>query len=375
MAEFVASAGVIVRPSPRQAVFNGSGGALFGIYLRNVLLTIVTLGVYYFWAKNRTRGYLVNQCEFETDRFAWHGTGKELFLGALKLLVLAVPLVVLIYVVPVVWSSIAADMISSLTGIFAYAVVFPMAAVGARRYRLSRLSWRGIRFSFRGRVRQYFKIYAKGMTLLFLTLGFYLPYMQANIRRFVTEHTHFGATPFAFGGNGRDLLGRFALVPAAALAGMVFIGFGTFRTLRAMSGTVEGTGDITAIGSVMLVDFFAPLVLTVAAVALAYLSYAAFRHRYFWSRTTFGTARFASTMTTGKLLGFSIVNLFLLVVTLGLAFPWIVVRGVRFSLDNVRLEGYLDMQRITQDAQAASATAGTLADVFDIDFFGFDLPL
>jgi len=64
--------------------FQGNGGGLFGIYLRNVLLGIVTCGIYTFWGKTRVRQYLYGQTEFAGDRFAYHGTGMELFRGWLK---------------------------------------------------------------------------------------------------------------------------------------------------------------------------------------------------------------------------------------------------------------------------------------------------
>ncbi len=61
----------------RRPSFHGSAGTLFGIQLINLLLTIVTLGIYSFWGKTKVRGYLWSQTEFEGDRFAYHGTGKE----------------------------------------------------------------------------------------------------------------------------------------------------------------------------------------------------------------------------------------------------------------------------------------------------------
>jgi uncharacterized membrane protein YjgN (DUF898 family) len=75
-------------PPARRISFHGNGLTLLGVYLVNLLLTLVTLGVYYFWARTRIRHYMLSQTEFESDRFAWHGTGKELFIGFLKLVVL-----------------------------------------------------------------------------------------------------------------------------------------------------------------------------------------------------------------------------------------------------------------------------------------------
>src|SRR5262249_52995178 len=80
----------------RRPSFHGSGGTLFGIHVINALLTIITLGIYYFWAKTRVRRYLTSQTEIEGDRFAYHGTPRELLFGALKaLLVFGLPILVL----------------------------------------------------------------------------------------------------------------------------------------------------------------------------------------------------------------------------------------------------------------------------------------
>ncbi len=68
----------------RRLTFHGSGGTLFGIYVVNILLTIVTFGFYRFWGKVKIRRFMLSQTGFEGDRFAYHGTGKELLHGFAK---------------------------------------------------------------------------------------------------------------------------------------------------------------------------------------------------------------------------------------------------------------------------------------------------
>src|SRR5574341_778908 len=75
-------------PAVRRPSFRGEGGTLFGIHIVNVLFTLATLGWYYFWAKTRTRRFLFSQSEFAGDRFAYHGTGKEILIGTLKAVVI-----------------------------------------------------------------------------------------------------------------------------------------------------------------------------------------------------------------------------------------------------------------------------------------------
>src|SRR6266704_1653159 len=124
---------MVHRPS-----FHGSGGTLLGIHVVNVLLILVTLGVYYFWAKTRVRRYLFSQTQFEADRFAYHGTAKELLLGFLKAFVVFLfPIIVLLGVRD--WPGVDANIkgvAASLASILFF-IFTPVAVVGSRRYRLS----------------------------------------------------------------------------------------------------------------------------------------------------------------------------------------------------------------------------------------------
>jgi len=130
--------------------FRGDGSTLFGIYIVNLLLTLLTVGIYYFWGKVKVRQYLYGQTEFEGDRCGYHGTGKELLIGWLKAFVILGLLVGFYFAIQAVAPG-AAELLSNLLSVFFYMVLIPVAIVGSRRYRLSRTSWRGT--SSRGRSR------------------------------------------------------------------------------------------------------------------------------------------------------------------------------------------------------------------------------
>jgi len=87
----------------------------------------------------------------------------------------------------------------------------PVAMVGARRYRLSRTSWRGIRFSFHGRTWDFIKLFVGGSLLTPLTLGLYYPVFQTKQQAFMVSHARFGQRSFRFDGRGRDLLRSYLL--------------------------------------------------------------------------------------------------------------------------------------------------------------------
>ncbi len=64
--------------------FRGKGSEFFGVVVINWLLTVITLGLYYPWAKERTLKYLYANTYLENDRFQFSGTGKEMFVGFIK---------------------------------------------------------------------------------------------------------------------------------------------------------------------------------------------------------------------------------------------------------------------------------------------------
>src|SRR5262249_50238992 len=150
--------------------------------------------------------YVWAQTELDGDRFAYHGTGVELLVGFLKAVVIfAVPFLLLrvAWFDPTFGLQVEAAMLGYL---LIYLVLLPLAMVGARRYRLSRTSWRGVRFSFRGPARGLIRLFARDSLLTSLTLGVYYPWFVARRHAFMVSHSYFGTEPFRFEGNGRGLL-------------------------------------------------------------------------------------------------------------------------------------------------------------------------
>jgi uncharacterized membrane protein YjgN (DUF898 family) len=303
-------------------VFHGRGWSLFGIHIVNVFLTLVTLGIYYFWAKVRVRRYVFGQAEFEGDRFTFHGRGTELLLGFIKaVIVFGIPLTALNYVPQILDASTPVTVATSLAAYALVLVLIPVARAGARRYRLSRSSWRGIHFSFRGRTAEFVRVFVVGSLLAVVTLGLYYPVFATRNHAFMMRHSYFGTAKFDFDGHGRDLL----------------------------------------------VDFLYAALLTLPTFGFAWFWFAAAKRRYFWERTSFLGARFRSTVTGGRLLRLKLGNLLVIIVTLGLGWPFAMIRTARFNCRHVMLEGALDLDAIRQQAEGATATGEGLLSLFEAD--------
>src|SRR5688572_7759422 len=196
-------------PAPsgsRHAGLLGSGAALLGLHVVYVLLTLVTLGVYFFWAKVKVRAYLLSGTEFDGDRLAYHGTGREMFVGFLKALVFFFIPITLLNLLPELlgFSEVVRGVL--MFGAYSLASFFvPMAMIGARRYRLSRTSWRGIRFSLRAKTWDFVRLWTWNTFLVAMTLGLFYPVYVTRRHDFMTSNMWFGSQRFGFDGRGRDL--------------------------------------------------------------------------------------------------------------------------------------------------------------------------
>ena len=107
-------------------------------------------------------------------------------------------------------------------------------------------------------------------------------------------------------------------------------------------------------------------------LGLYWFWYQAYRQRYYWAHTSIAGARLSSDVTGERLLGLTLTNLLLLIVTLGIAFPWVKVRTIRFECDRLALEGSEEFAAVRQRALAATGTGEGLIELLDVDLLGAD---
>jgi uncharacterized membrane protein YjgN (DUF898 family) len=341
---------MVAPSSAERCAFHGTGGTLLGMHIVNTCLTIVTLGAYHFWGKAKIRRYLFGQTAFAGDRFVYHGTGKELYQGFLKaMLVFGIPYFALsaahAFLALPRWVDLSLQMLAGLV-LFLYV---PIAIVSARRYRCTRTSWRGIRFSFRGRTWDFLKLYAGGWFFTALSLGTYYPYFQTRRQAFFHSHTYFGNRRFRFTGHGSGLMVPFAVTLVL-----------TYAVLSLCGLTI----------ALQLTNAWLTLLLIPCLLGPVWIWLLAQKQKYFWDHTWFGPARFSSAVTWQILLTLYLGNLTLVLVTLGFAWPWVTVRNARFFTDTLSLQGPTNLDLVLQDTTDSSVTGEGLSNLLDT---GFDM--
>ena len=168
----------------RQLTFHGEGAKLFGIYIVNILLTFVTLGLYYPWARAALLKYMYEESEFEGSRFTFHGTGKEMFIGFIK----AVGIFLGLYCIllgGIATKSATFTMIGVAVFYIGFLLLIPIAIHGALRYRTSRSSWRGIHFGYRGDRKEFLNMFIIGSIITLITFGIYGAWLVIEIRKYI----------------------------------------------------------------------------------------------------------------------------------------------------------------------------------------------
>lgn len=351
----------------QKTLFHGTGGTLFGIHLVNTLLTVGTLGIYYYWAKVRVRTFLFSQTEFAGDRFSYHGSARELLNGAMKAgLVFGVPYYLLSNVGLFLESSMVTQVSLQAAASLLLLLFIPVAIASARRYRLSRTAWRGIRFSFQGKTWDFLTLWLFGYFLTAITLGLYYPYFSTKKHAFLTGHSYFGNEPFTFSGDGAVLFRPFLRIYLLAVTVAIIAGLGLSSFIE---WPLENIADPETLGTLV---FGAIVGLMIGALVfrLLWLPYSLIEQRFFWEQTSIGSARFWLPITLWPYLKLKLGNLFFMLCTLGLAWPWVTIRNIRFMTDQLTLVGLDNFDEIVQAYDGAPPIGEGLDGFLDT---GFDL--
>ncbi|MGB5085051.1 MAG: DUF898 family protein [Methylocystis silviterrae] len=167
-------------------VFTGRDDEFRDLLLHGAPLEIVTVGFYRFWLATKIRQHLWSHTILDGDAFAYLGTARELLIGFFFAIAILAPIYLASFLLGVEVER-EKSFASSLVGVF-FLAFWQFAVYRARRYRLHRTAWRGLRFHMEGSGVSY-ALNAMGWGLLtVISLGLALPWMQAGLERYKMRH-------------------------------------------------------------------------------------------------------------------------------------------------------------------------------------------
>lgn len=340
--------------------FTGTWREYLPIAASNVLLIIVTLGIYRFWAAARQRRYLWSRTEVIGDRLEWSGTGKEMFIGFLIVTAFLLPFFLFIqFLFPALVARGKIEAASGVMLLFYVAILYLSGVAGFRalRYRLSRTWWRGIRGGSDEPGWNYGGEYLGRVALSGMTIFIAWPWMATALFRSRWNQMSFGSLQFRSHLTAKGLGQRWALVYLVPIAVMV-----VSSIVAAVIGTVV-FGDSPAS---LMVIFVGVAVLFYLIIPLMTLHWYAKFYRMAAETISLGDLEFGFDATTWQWLKLFLGNIALAVVTLGLGLAYWGYRNWSFMVRHTHLYGEINVSELGQSTTRAPTEAEGFADAFDM---------
>lgn len=368
--------------------FTGNAGEWFGIWIVNLLLTIVTIGIYSAWAKVRTKKYFYNHSYVDGRNFDYHATGKQILIG--RLIVIAALIIFNLVV--------AAVPILGLIMLLAFLVVFPWLIVRAMMFNARMSSFSNVRFNFSGTTWRAFLVFIAAPVGAYLGLavigglGVYLgqsgsfalagilgvvalivlflifPVIDRLVKRFSINNHALGTAKFEMNvGNGpfikAAIYASLWIVAVLAATAVVFGNamFKMFTFLEANPGAEPSPEQFGIIGIIYFAFF-------VAILPAVFIYQAIIRNVVYNNAILDGGHRFHSSVSAPRLLWIALSNMVVIILTLGLMLPWAQVRIARYLANHTQLipGGSLDDFIGTQE-DAGMAVGDAYSDIEGID--------
>ncbi|MFY0693013.1 MAG: DUF898 domain-containing protein [Paracoccaceae bacterium] len=307
-----------------QFVFRGNAREWFGIWIVNLLLSVVTLGIYSAWAKVRRKKYFYNNTYVAGRNFDYHATGLQILIGR-----------AIVAVCFVAFSLLSAIPIVGILMGLALVFVFPWLMVRSLMFNARMSSWSNVRFNFTGRIGRAFLVYLLYPFLTVLSLGIAYPVLDRAVKRFTVGHHRLGTAELRM----EAPLGPFYKAFFAAIlwvllvlgGALVVMGLGVEDlVLRLQSLEADPVPGAFAVLGVYVV-FFA------AFLPAMFIYKAMTRNAVFNATRLKGGHGFRSSVTAGRLMWIALSNMVVVVLTFGLMLPWAQIRMMRYLVAQTQL--------------------------------------
>ena len=343
--------------------FHGTWREYAPIAFTNLLLTIVTLGVYRFWAITRERRYLWSRTQFIDERLEWTGTGKELFLGFFLVIVLFFgPYFILTFLIQrLIFDNDPGS--AAVLFLAAFMITFYLGGVAlfrALRYRLGRTYWHGIRGGADDRGWRYGWSHVWRWTVGWLFLGLFVPWAMVTLWNERWDHMSFGPFRFRAEGDSGALIKRYLLF---YLAPFIVAILGVVMAASAVGFTHAGWEAASLIvGFVLIVSIYVVL-------GLIALFYYAKYFRVVISGLSLERLDFHFSASTKDWFKLFLVDVLLVVGTLGIGLIFLGYRHWKFFIVHLEAYGEIDLDLLTQSDTVRSRHGEGLLDAFDMGAF------
>lgn len=325
---------------PLQFEFTGKTGEYFRIWIVNVCLTALTLGLYYPWAKVRTRQYFHGHTWLDGASFEYTADPITLLKGWLVVMALVIGYTLLVPIIPLLDALIAIPLL----------LLTPWLALRSLKFNRYHTRYRNVRFGFQAGYGSALLVFVLLPLLSALTLGLLLPYMFYRQKRWLVAHSRFGRTAFE-----------------------AHFGFTMFYKCYLLAGifTLAMVGVIAVMVSLQILPMELAGLIGLATVPLYYWLYAYLQvniTNIVHNHSSLDRHRLQSELRVWPYFLILISNTLAIVLTLGLALPWARIRMARYRASCTKLLAAGELDHFLQaQQQAQNAIGEEVGELLDLE--------
>jgi uncharacterized membrane protein YjgN (DUF898 family) len=322
--------------------FTGTAAQYFRIWIVNLALSVLTLGVYSAWAKVRKRRYFYAHTKIDGESFEYRGRPLAILKGRL----IAVGLLGVLILIGNFYPELSLESFAGKVVFFVVAVTLgPWLVVRSLKFNAANTAYRNVRFAFLGTWRGCFGVVIKYVWLVFITILY--PYFKHQVLRFGVANHAYGTTRFEVADFKKPFIHAYAVAYGLGVLGVVaLLALGFFSPLASI---------------LMLPAIYGGLLLLYAFVR-------ARTTNAVWNAVAIGPARFECTIRARDFVWIYFSNLLAIIATLGFATPWAVIRTLRYRASRFVVVAAAPLDGFIEAEVAQVGAAGQeIAEVFDFD--------
>lgn len=345
------------KPRIAKVIFHGKTSEYFAIWIVNVLLSILTLGIYSAWATVRNNRYFHSNTEIDGHRFRYLAKPMQILIGRIIAIVLFVAFSVLSSLNPVV----------GLVLLILLMVAAPWFICRSIRFNCRMITYRNIQFNFHGKYLKALLVFIVYPILSLFTLYLALPLAFKAMDKFLIDHTSYGDTRFHADIKASSYYKAAGLVLLASMALIgSFVGAAMFFTGQNFTGLMEP--EVVGAGQSLLgLGYILTLVVS-SAIYTKIIRNHLYNNTVLSQNNEQKVAQFKSQVELVPLVWIHFSNFFVLIITLGLALPWVKIRSTRFFANATEVAIYPAADKVVADlTKNGNAIGEELSNVFDME--------
>ena len=366
--------------------FRGKAEEFFKIWIVNIALTLLTLGIYSAWAKVRNNRYIYGNTYLNNSNFEYNADPKRIFIGR--------TIVVAFYALFLLFGNYL-GMYQVAAGIaLIFILLLPWLIRQAINFKLKSASYRNIPFKFHAKVRSFYGLTILGLfyvlsipIVLVFTAKFFpplapvigvigyillfvviIPVLYKRYKALVINNASYGNAKFNFNAQKRDVIKVF--IKMGFLTFVVSLIFGAIAlAVTGMGATLANYlpsnikhspyfGIVASIVGMVLYLFFAGLY---KGISDGYLS------NFTRNHSQLEDAKFKGKINPLKLGWISATNALILIVSLGLLYPWTKFRYLKYKIENTYFACSDYDKFVSSGYETTNAIGEETMDFFDID--------